>query len=142
MEQQTQFGLIQLSEMLLHLTLKLEETLVPPADSEGSAITLDGTYTNVNDIAWTVELSDLTDIFVGRDSVADSVSTTGYLPGIETVIATAGNDEIDGGGGYNVADFSQMDAHYLDFDMASGEVSFIHNSQNTNQNWYGFQEVL
>ena len=88
------------------------ETLVPPADSEGSAITLDGTYTSVNDIAWTVELSDRTDIFVGRDSVADSASSTGYLPGIETVIATGGNDEIDGGGGYNVADFSQMDAHW------------------------------
>ena len=29
----------------------------------GSAITLDGTYTSVNDIAWTVELSDRTDIF-------------------------------------------------------------------------------
>ena len=72
----------------------------------GAPINLDGTYTGVNDIAWTVELSDRTDIFVGRDSVADSASATGYLPGIETIIATGGDDQIDGGGGYNVADFS------------------------------------
>ena len=49
----------------------------PTSSARFTPITLDGTYTSVNDIAWTVELSDRTDIFVGRDSVADSASSTG-----------------------------------------------------------------
>ena len=104
----------------------------------GAPINLDGTYTGVNDfIAWTVELSDRTDIFVGRDSVADSASATGYLPGIETVIATGGDDQIDGGGGYNVADFSNQSTG-VQFNMTMGHATFGSN----NQQWYGFQEVL
>ena len=59
------------------------------------------------------------------------------MPGIETVKATGGNDEIDGGGGYNVADFSSV-SDSVQFNMTMGHVTF----GSTNQQWYGFQEVL
>ena len=63
----------------------------------------DGTLTDpYNDIPWSIELSNQTDIFFGRDA-----STDGSLK-VETVKATLGDDFIDGGGGYNFADFSNL----------------------------------
>ena len=63
----------------------------------------DGTLTDpYNDIPWSIELSNQTDIFFGRDA-----SNDGSLK-IETVKATLGDDFIDGGGGYNFADFSNL----------------------------------
>ena len=141
----------QTNEMGVYLDLGmgLASTLLPSQNTvtapkageivneDGTTTTLDGTYTAVNDIAWTVELSDRTDIFVGRDSVADSASATGYLPGVETIIATGGDDEIDGGGGYNVADFSNQSTG-VQFNMTMGHATF----ESNNQQWFGFQSVM
>ena len=96
--------------------------------SELEKTTLDGTYTSVNDIAWTVELSDRTDIFYGRDAVADTNSETGYAISVEEIIATDGDDQVDGGGGYNLANFSSLinsgNTSGVNFNMQSGEADW------------------
>ena len=73
-------------------------------------VTLDGTVGDVNAMPWMIELTDYDDVFIGRDAVYDS-ATNSYDPGNEVIIATYGNDMIDGGGGLNTADFSLFNFH-------------------------------
>jgi len=125
----------------------------------------DGTLTDpYNDIPWSIELSNQTDIFFGRDA-----STDGSLK-VETVKATLGDDFIDGGGGYNFADFSNLNGErgyssggnysnsilgsggmsagvyvnlqsgYANFNSSFGDSSYGYDYYN--QSWEGFQGFI
>ena len=114
--------------------------------SELQKTTLDGTYTSVNDIAWTVELSDRTDIFYGRDAVADTNSETGYAISVEEIIATDGDDQVDGGGGYNLANFSSLinsgNTSGVNFNMQSGKADWYSSNAVSDQDLFGFQSAI
>ena len=83
MELQTQF-------LMLCILLLSSDGEVSFGSDGGAPITT--VLILVNDIAWTVGYRSHR-YFVGRDSVADSASATGYF-GIETIIATGGDDQL------------------------------------------------
>ena len=109
--------------------------------------TLDGTVNDVTALPWVIELTGQDDLFIGRDAVYDS-STQSYDLAHEVIIATEGYDVIDGGGGLNTADFSQLDIANLsggiEYSMATGEAAIGGTSYSSDysQNWYGFQSVI
>ena len=68
--------------------------------------TLDGTVNDVTALPWVIELTGQDDVFIGRDA---GITQPKHDLAHEVIIATEGYDVIDGGGGLNTADFSQLD---------------------------------